>query len=223
MPCTCLCTGRSYDACMSTSDAYMSTSAHKDVRSTNVCRLSAGVLSCTQRMWSQSTCPSAHSPSAPLTVRYGRRAHSMLHARVWQPFLAYMNTARSACRCVLICSAIQLWLILRTMRPSHACVQVKAHSLIIATGASARRLGIPSEQTFWSKGISACAICDGEAASLFNGMDTALAPVYGGFDCSRSRRHGITALKQRTLCSCLGWCRCQPSVQEQACCCGGWW
>ncbi len=39
--------------------------------------------------------------------------------------------------------------------------QVKAHSLIIATGATAKKLGIPKEQTFWSKGISACAICDG--------------------------------------------------------------
>jgi hypothetical protein len=31
----------------------------------------------------------------------------------------------------------------------------------VATGATAKRLGIPSEQAFWSKGISACAICDG--------------------------------------------------------------
>lgn len=40
--------------------------------------------------------------------------------------------------------------------------QVFAHSIIMATGATAKRLGIPSEQIFWSKGISACAICDGE-------------------------------------------------------------
>lgn len=39
--------------------------------------------------------------------------------------------------------------------------QVKANCLIIATGATAKRLGIPSEQKFWSNGISACAICDG--------------------------------------------------------------
>jgi hypothetical protein len=38
---------------------------------------------------------------------------------------------------------------------------VKAHSVIIATGATAKRLGIPSEEKFWSNGISACAICDG--------------------------------------------------------------
>ncbi|KAL6748756.1 hypothetical protein V8C86DRAFT_3114038 [Haematococcus lacustris] len=56
--------------------------------------------------------------------------------------------------------------------------EVRAHSLIIATGATARKLGIPSEQTFWSKGISACAICDG-ASPLFKNKPVA---VVGGGD-----------------------------------------
>ena len=54
---------------------------------------------------------------------------------------------------------------------------IKAHSLIIATGASANRLGLPKEQEFWSKGISACAICDGATPQFRN---ESLAVVGGG-------------------------------------------
>lgn len=36
-----------------------------------------------------------------------------------------------------------------------------AHAVIIATGATAKRLGIPGEEKFWQRGISACAVCDG--------------------------------------------------------------
>ena len=55
--------------------------------------------------------------------------------------------------------------------------EVKAHSVVIATGATAKRLGLPSEHEFWSRGISACAICDG-ATPIFHGA--ALAVVGGG-------------------------------------------
>jgi len=38
---------------------------------------------------------------------------------------------------------------------------IRTNSIIIATGASANRLGVINEDKFWSKGISAWAICDG--------------------------------------------------------------
>jgi thioredoxin reductase (NADPH) len=55
---------------------------------------------------------------------------------------------------------------------------VRAHSVIVATGATAKRLNIPSEKRFWSNGISACAICDG-ASGIFKGQELAVA---GGGD-----------------------------------------
>ncbi|BAY71712.1 thioredoxin reductase [Nostoc sp. PCC 7120 = FACHB-418] len=51
--------------------------------------------------------------------------------------------------------------------------EVKAHTIIIATGATAKRLGLPSEHEFWSRGISACAICDG-ATPIFHGAELAV-------------------------------------------------
>lgn len=37
----------------------------------------------------------------------------------------------------------------------------QTHTIIVATGATAKRLGIPGESDYWQKGISACAVCDG--------------------------------------------------------------
>jgi thioredoxin reductase (NADPH) len=53
--------------------------------------------------------------------------------------------------------------------------QYTCDALIIATGASARYLGIPSEQTFHGRGVSACATCDG-----FFYKDQDVAVIGGG-------------------------------------------
>ena len=39
--------------------------------------------------------------------------------------------------------------------------EITARSVIIATGATAKYLGIPSEEVYNNKGVSACAVCDG--------------------------------------------------------------
>lgn len=55
---------------------------------------------------------------------------------------------------------------------------VTADTLIIATGATAKRMGLPGETTYWQKGISACAVCDG-ALPLFRNKPLV---VIGGGD-----------------------------------------
>ncbi|MBD3418639.1 MAG: thioredoxin-disulfide reductase [Chitinivibrionales bacterium] len=54
----------------------------------------------------------------------------------------------------------------------------ESKALIIATGATARRLPIDSEAAFWNKGISACAVCDG-GLPIFRNKELA---VIGGGD-----------------------------------------
>jgi thioredoxin reductase (NADPH) len=70
---------------------------------------------------------------------------------------------------------------------------VQAHSVIVATGATAKRLGLPSEEAFWSKGISACAICDG-ASPLFRGQEVA---VVGGGDSAAEEAVYLTKYASR--------------------------
>jgi len=55
--------------------------------------------------------------------------------------------------------------------------EIFSNAVIIATGASANRLGIINEADYWSKGISACAICDGATPQF---RDAELAVVGGG-------------------------------------------
>jgi thioredoxin reductase (NADPH) len=59
--------------------------------------------------------------------------------------------------------------------------EVRAHSVIISTGATAKRMGVPNEEKMWNNGMSACAVCDGalpmfrnQPLMVIGGGDTAV-------------------------------------------------
>jgi thioredoxin reductase (NADPH) len=54
---------------------------------------------------------------------------------------------------------------------------VEAHAVIVATGARANYLGLPTEEKFKNKGVSACAVCDGALPGFRN---KPLAVIGGG-------------------------------------------
>lgn len=81
-----------------------------------------------------------------------------------------------------------------------------ADALIIATGASAKRLNLPGEETYWQNGISACAVCDG-ALPIFR---LALCP---------SRETSLTALFRKKTLAVIGG---GDSAAEEATCEHDW-
>jgi len=56
---------------------------------------------------------------------------------------------------------------------------LQAHSIIIATGATPKRLDVPGESDYWGKGVTTCAVCDGplfkdKPVVIVGGGDTAM-------------------------------------------------
>ncbi len=78
---------------------------------------------------------------------------------------------------------------LRTRPFSVACSNggyFEAHAIIVASGATARRLPLESERKYWGMGISACAVCDG-ALPIFRNRP--LAVIGGGDTAAESALH----------------------------------
>jgi thioredoxin reductase (NADPH) len=72
---------------------------------------------------------------------------------------------------------------------------VETKSVIIATGATAKRLNIPGEEKLWQKGISACAVCDG-ALPIFRNKVLA---VIGGGDTAAEEATFLTKFASKVV------------------------
>jgi thioredoxin reductase (NADPH) len=66
-----------------------------------------------------------------------------------------------------------------------------ADAVIIATGASAKRMDLPGEDVYWQNGISACAVCDG-AVPIFRNKPLV---VIGGGDSAAEEAIYLTKCK----------------------------
>jgi thioredoxin reductase (NADPH) len=72
-------------------------------------------------------------------------------------------------------------------------IQTKA--IIVATGATAKRLGLPGEEKLWQKGISACAVCDG-ALPIFRNK---VLVVIGGGDSAGEESTYLTKYASKVI------------------------
>ncbi len=88
---------------------------------------------------------------------------------------------------------------------------VQGHTIIVATGAFPRKLGIPGEKEFFGRGVSTCATCDGflyreKVAVVIGGGDSALDE---GLFLTRFAREVIVVHRRNEL-------RASKQLQERA-------
>ena len=76
----------------------------------------------------------------------------------------------------------------RPFTVASAARELTTQALIIATGATAKRLNLPGEQRLWNKGMSACAVCDG-ALPVFRNK---VLVVVGGGDSAAEESTFLT-------------------------------
>ena len=76
----------------------------------------------------------------------------------------------------------------RPFTVSSAEQSLTAQALIIATGATAKRLNLPGEKKLWTRGMSACAVCDG-ALPIFRNK---VLVVVGGGDSAAEESTFLT-------------------------------
>jgi len=79
--------------------------------------------------------------------------------------------------------------------PEGATEPVRAHTVIISTGATAKRLAIKGEDVYWNKGISACAVCDG-ALPMFRNKPVV---VIGGGDTAAEEATFLTHFASKVV------------------------
>jgi thioredoxin reductase (NADPH) len=73
--------------------------------------------------------------------------------------------------------------------------EYEAGALIIATGATAKRMHLPGEDKLWQKGISACAVCDGGLPFFRNKV----LAVVGGGDSAVEEANYLTKFASKVL------------------------
>lgn len=83
----------------------------------------------------------------------------------------------------------------RTFKVFVGSKSVETRSVIIATGATAKRLDIPGDAKLWQKGISACAVCDG-ALPIFRNK---VLVVIGGGDTAAEEALFLTKYGSKVI------------------------